>query len=643
MVDLKIGVISPHGNAKEKYGHCAHNTGCRLIFRKGHTLEAPAIALEMQNQMGVDAIITLGIPMEVFGQMLSVPVFPTYPSNFDVFLGCHEAKKIGNLIGFTEIPFTSMHYDFAHIVSILNAEVKLYRFKTLETIPDTVRQVAEDGCDVMVTTGGMSYGIARELGLQAILILPEEMSFKSAVDKIIAVFQARQTEMEKTKWLSAVMDNSREGMMVYDHDNRAVVINPVAQRFMRLEQHEIVGRHRDEIKSSNPLFRKFMKIQDGMEVVHGNGKDYVVRKQMIRAENILLGVMYSASELRDLQRLEMDTRKKMHAHGFAAANTFENIRGSSPAFAEIRETARKYARSGASILLYGESGSGKEMFAQSIHNASQSANGPFVDVNCAALADNLLESELFGYEDGAFTGARKGGKPGLFEMAHMGTLFLDEIGDMPLHIQVKLLRVLQERTVRRMGGGKNIPVDVRLIFATNKDLRAEVVAGKFRSDLYHRINVLPLTIPPLREHKEDIGEIADAMMRRLSAKIGIPVSLSERSIRTLQQYDWPGNIRELQNVLERSVVMEEFDDRSFADMVGKLSADALPSPAKTYLAEGDILVVRVGTLRSMENEIIKCLYERYGGDKKKVEYVLDISATTFWRRMRELQAEGGAP
>lgn len=236
--------------------------------------------------------------------------------------------------------------------------------------------------------------------------------------------------------------------------------------------------------------------------------------------------------------------------------SFEKIIGKSEVLSQAKEMAEKVAKSTSTVLILGESGTGKELFARAIHHASHRQNKPFVAINCAAIPEQLLESELFGYEEGAFTGAKKGGKPGKFQLANKGTLFLDEIGDMPLHLQAKLLRVLQESQVERIGGKTPIPIDVRIVAATNQDLELKVDEGAFRKDLFYRLNVIPIFVPPLRQRKVDIPELVWTMVRRASKKLNKTIgSIEETCFDLLKHYEWPGNVRELENTIEYAVNM----------------------------------------------------------------------------------------
>jgi len=265
-------------------------------------------------------------------------------------------------------------------------------------------------------------------------------------------------------------------------------------------------------------------------------------------DNANNGIIITFKDLSEIMEMENIVRVNLFKKGHTAKYRFSDIVGKSKNMSETIEIAKKLSRSNSTLLLTGESGTGKELFAHSIHNASKQQYGPFVAANFAALTESLLESELFGYEEGAFTGARKGGHAGLFEQAHKGTIFLDEIGDASPRIQARLLRVLQEKEVLRVGGTKIIPIDVRVIASTNKDLHKLVQKGDFREDLYYRLNVLPINIPPLRERKSDIPLLIKMFLKKFPN--GSEMVISNEVMAKFLEYDWPGNVRELENVIE---------------------------------------------------------------------------------------------
>ena len=309
----------------------------------------------------------------------------------------------------------------------------------------------------------------------------------------------------------------------------------------------------------------------------------------------------------------------------------ENIIGESVAIRNSKKEALIASKSTSTVLITGESGTGKELFARAIHNHSNRVDNPFIAVNCAAIPDNLLESELFGYEEGAFTGAKKGGKLGMFEVAHKGSIFLDEIGDMSLHLQSKLLRVLQEKELNKIGSKSNVSIDVRIIAATNKDLEKMVQNGTFREDLYYRLNVIPIKLPSLRERKEDIPLIIKHMVKEYSKKLDKNViDIDSRVVDAMMEYKWPGNIRELQNIIEYSVNMSSSSI---------ITMNVIPQKIKnTSVEELEVKSDRIIPLDELEKiEIIKALnkYKDYKKDKELTAKALGISRATLYRKIEK--------
>ena len=343
---------------------------------------------------------------------------------------------------------------------------------------------------------------------------------------------------------------------------------------------------------------------------------------------------------RELDRLNQKLRKAETKY------IFKDIIGKNPKLLKVVETARVAAMTPATILLRGESGTGKEIFANAIHNTSPRRNERFIKINCSSLPEELLESELFGYKDGAFTGARRGGRKGLFQEADKGTLFLDEIGDISLRMQVKLLRVLQEREVMPIGGSETVSVDVRIICATHKPLENMVEAGAFREDLYYRLNVFPLYIPPLRERKEDIGPLTDYLLNKYNEFYGRSVSNVEPGvIELLQTGDWPGNVRELENVLSRALIHlgpEETTLRT-SDVeaaMGNPRLEQKEEPAlrkDTGTEEQQILPKKLSAaVEQAERKCIEAALNECGGDKNKAAVLLDLPLRTLYYKCRKL-------
>ena len=325
--------------------------------------------------------------------------------------------------------------------------------------------------------------------------------------------------------------------------------------------------------------------------------------------------------------------------------TFDKIMGTDKHFVSTIEYAKKIANNRSTILILGESGCGKEVFAQAIHNFSKRMDEPFVALNCGAIPNQLIESELFGYEEGAYTGAKKGGNIGKFELANNGTIMLDEIGEMPLDMQTRLLRVLQENVITRIGSQKSIPIDVRIIAATNKDLKKEVEMGRFRKDLFYRLNVLPLYLPPLKERKSDIGILFRYFMKNLSAKYDkSEFPISEEAMIILENYNWPGNVRELENVVELIINTESFPTKYFIENINQEARSQNPYP---YEPDGfDLLMESLETVDKskldicyVEKEHIARVLRLYKGNISQAANALGIQRNTLYSKINKYQIE----
>ena len=352
--------------------------------------------------------------------------------------------------------------------------------------------------------------------------------------------------LELKKQNQAILDTIAEGIIAYDADGRVTLVNQRAEDLLARGAWEVVGKSLNLLWVEIGLGGNRPPNDDGATVVQLAGRPLVFHHRQTASGS---GGVFTVRSVSDVEELEIRLSQDRRARGHTAKYAFEDIVSVSPIMKEAVERARRMTRGDASIVIYGETGTGKELFAQAIHRASARSQFPLVAVNCASVPESLLESELFGYEEGAFTGARRGGKAGLFEQAHKGTIFLDEIGDLSLHLQGRLLRVLQEREVMRIGSDRIRPVDVRVVSATNRNLSEMVARGEFRADLYYRLNVLTLHLPALRERPEDIPPLA----RGILAKLGERRPLQDEVVQALMAYPWPGNVRELHNCMQYMV------------------------------------------------------------------------------------------
>lgn len=375
------------------------------------------------------------------------------------------------------------------------------------------------------------------------------------VQSIVYITKQLSTEIHKTNMLrnhlEAVIERIEDAVLAIDDEGFIRMSNPKLQDILHLRSVHVVNQlARDCLPDS--FYKLVSQLPyDKEEVVQLNNQHVFLRKVHIKIDGQSYGQMLLFRKAAEIHKLELDYRRQLLSKGHIAKYSFHDFSGHSAEFLKVLSIAEKIAKSDSTVLLLGETGTGKELLAQAIHNASPRKWEPFVGVNFAAISESLLESELFGYEEGAFTGARKGGRIGLFEQAHKGTIFLDEIGDASLNIQNRLLRVLQEKEIMKVGGNRVIPVDFRVIAATNQNLPEMIKEGRFRSDLYFRLHVLPIHIPPLRHRREDIPVLTNMFVEKISNKLKRPVfSFSGPAMAAMMSYEWPGNIRELENAIE---------------------------------------------------------------------------------------------
>lgn len=448
------------------------------------------------------------------------------------------------------------------------------------------------------------------------------------VSKIVEQETAEKLMLEKTR-LTMIVDSIEEGIVALDEAGRILHVNAVIEEILDTSNAALVGQpvqaffdgaYIGALLSDNSSFSN-IELRVG-----GQARNVHV---LISGKPVVLGEKNAGSIL---AFKKMDDVYKLISNLTSSpqSTSFNEIIGTSPQIVQLKKLALRVATGGSSILITGESGTGKELLARAIHHASPRASKPFVALNCAAMPETLIESELFGFEEGTFTGAARGGRPGKFQLAHGGTIFLDEIGDMPLHLQPKLLRVLQEKTVERLGGHKSIAIDVRVIAATNRDLEQMVARGEFREDLYYRLSVIPLHIPPLRARSEDITLLMSHLLRQYSQKLGKSIKgFTANAERALVSWPWKGNVRELANTIEYSINMEQASYISFESLPTRIrSATTTPSPIQP-----------AGTLRNAESDMIRRVLDEYGDTlqgKKRAAAALGISLSTLYRKLKEL-------
>mgnify|MGYP005844259153 CR=1 FL=1 len=442
--------------------------------------------------------------------------------------------------------------------------------------------------------------------------------------------------------LSAILNSMQEAIEVCDINGVIKYVNPAFTRITGILESERIGQNILEVSPDGALATvlKTGKLIFGQRTkVGGSDADVVSNCTPIIVDNRMEGAVVAFQPFTDIMNLMEELKKSTtiienltDKLGQVATSkyTFDDILGSSAELKKCINLAERSAQSNSTVLLLGESGTGKELFAHAIHAASMRRENPFIKVNCAAIPETLLESEFFGYAKGAFTGAVKS-KIGKFELAHGGTIFLDEIGDMSLFLQGKLLRVLQEMEFERVGGNQTIKVDVRVIAATNRNLRELIRQGNFREDLFYRLNVVEITIPPLRFHKEDLKVLMDNLIVKLNRKLGKKVKgISKEAEEVLMNYDWPGNIRELENAIERVMVTMDDEIITKKNLVQNTNQFKIPS-------ERDLDLMPID---QMEEALIRKALAKYGNTvegKRRASQALNISLATLYNKLKRLK------
>ncbi len=441
--------------------------------------------------------------------------------------------------------------------------------------------------------------------------------------------------------LGAIFDATQDAISVVDENGSGILINPAYTRLTGLTEADVLNKPATvDIAEGESMHLKVL--ETGMPVrgvpmkVGQKRKEVLVYCSPIIVEGKLrgsVGVIRDVSELRKLSE-ELEGAKRL-IRRLESKYTFSDIIGGSEVILGVIEQAERAAQTPATVLLRGESGTGKELFAHAIHHASNRARGQFIRVNCAALAENILESELFGYVEGAFTGAKRGGKRGLFEEAHGGTIFLDEIGEISVGLQSKLLRVLQEREIVRVGDNRAVNVDVRVIAATNANLEEKIKSGTFREDLYYRLNVFPIYIPPLRHRRNDLPLLVNGLIRKFNQEFGRSMEgISPGAMDVLVKYNWPGNVRELENILGRAIINmrsgEQVIERNHLPQLEVRDSEPVSLAQGDYRGESfDELYV------SWEKNLLINVLQKTKGNKTRAAQLLKISIRNLYYKMKK--------
>lgn len=573
---------------------------------------------------GIEIVAARPVTATVIKQAnLGVNVVTIPITSFDIIRAIKEAKMQGKKIAVVAHSFMVLGIDF--LAKELGVEIHHYFTNCGQNYEEPILEAVANGAEVILG-GVLAITDAKRHNIPCSLIKIGEESILQAAQEAVQIQKALENESAKRGFLNTILDHTNQGIITIDMEQKITAFNPIAEKILKINQTNALGQPVNKILPQFTLQQNGHKKRTATHsIIDVNGNKTMVNSVPIIINNKLFGAVISLQEAKKIQQMEAMLRKEIYARGHIAKFHFESIIGQSPAILNTIETAKDFAATNSNILILGETGTGKEVFAQSIHNESSRAKGPFVAINCASLPAQLLESELFGYVSGAFTGANKEGKPGLFEVAHGGTIFLDELAEMDYVNQGRLLRVLQEKNVVRLGSFKVTPVDVRIIAATNKDLEDLVKEYKFRADLYYRLNVLRLELPPLRDRKQDVHLFAKTFLDEFSVKSGKTYKLTHDALQFLEKYPWPGNIRECRNLMERIAATAKRDTINLSLLSGMLKQKqsiSSRSPKEKRLIE----------------EILTALNDAHGNYTVAAE-ILGVNRTTLYRRMQRLNIE----
>ncbi len=579
-----------------------------------------AVTQELERNNEVDMYISAGGNARLIAQSSEKPLVEITLTGFDVFTALQEASTTPGDVAV--LTYQGSIPDMNPVFKALGVRAMHQTFLSTYELEGMLKALKSQGVRKIVGTS-MVIEKSLEMGFRAHFIYSPK-GVLDAIERCFHIARVRQTEAQRAYTLQTLLNYTYGGIIAVDAQGRISEFNFSAEKMLGLARTSMLGKDIDKVL---PGFGAGAIMENGEEEINSlktiNGINILASSIPISAGGMPGGMVVAFQDIGTINESEKAIRRTLYQKGFYAKTDFNGILGRSRAIVEAKEQAKLYARNNSPILIIGESGTGKELFAQAIHNASPRARGPFVPINCASLPPNLLQSELFGYAEGSFTGAKKGGKPGLFEMADKGTLFLDEIGEIPKSIQALLLRAVETREVMRVGGEQIFSTDVRVIAATNRDVWAMVEADEFREDLYYRLCTLQIDIPPLQDRREDIPILVAAFLRAARGDLpeGALAGLANEPL--LRKRPWHGNIRELRNIVERFAALYQGNEDPLA-----LFRNVLLDKNRK---------MRFRDFKDQEWTDIMDALRQAKGNKTKAAGLLGMSRATLWRKMRELR------
>lgn len=583
---------------------------------------------------GAEVVISRGGTAKLLRSHLSVPVVEVKVTAYDLLEALQKVSGRARRIGI--VGFENVIHGAEKLARLLELNLVVFPLEEEEDVPARLDAARDARVDAIIGDN-VVVSHATERGLATALIESGFESILQSFEEALGILDAVHAEAEKSRrhlrtlnQLRAVLDSVDEQMVILDSENRVLSCNPSALKLLRKHAEEVEGRPLSyfPLRPLAELRERGAPVRNHLATVQGT---HVLLDYMpIESSGEPIGTLLVGRNVSNIEQAERTVRSELYDKGHVARYGFGDLITEDDGFRSTIERARSFASSSSTVLIIGETGTGKEVFAQSIHNEQGGDRRPFVAINCATLPEPLLESELFGYAPGAFTGARSKRKKGYFELAHGGTLLLDEIGEMPLNLQSRLLRVIEERVVQPLGDDRVIPVTVHLIASTNRDLAVEVHERRFRADLFYRLNVLQLTIPPLRARGGDALVLFRHFVTQINPECDGKRFFSERVGKVLRDYSWPGNVRELRNLVERLATLTA----GFTTISGEVSEWL---EAELRLSERQLEPETVEmeseevNLKQLEKAWVRKLCESSSLTQDEVAKLLGVSRTTLWK------------
>ena len=642
----RIWAVSGHRLVKT-FESVARELAPRVRVDVAHLAFDDALVL-LREQLAAntcDVVVASGSNGEWLRSRLDIPVVLVKVGGYDIITALCTARAVSPRIAV--VLHRTVSPELKRFAQRFDIGLEFASYETADDAADTIRRLADSGIEAVVGAG-MVADLASQAGLTGVFLYSTD-SVREAMHDAVALAAARREDQSRHAQLESVLQHLSDGVVAIDMAGRITTLNPAAAR--------MAGRA-VEGATGLALQQVFGGLGPGAVLATGHselgrvdqlsGRALIVDCMPLRDAGLQTGAVLTLHAPGPMESAVGRLRAQGHRPSRTARYTLDQLVAASPVTQEMVRRCQTLATgSDAAVLILGESGSGKEVVAQGIHRASRRQAQAFVAVNCGGFPPNLLESELFGYEDGAFTGARRHGKAGLFETASGGTLFLDEVGEMPLPLQTRLLRALQEKEITRVGGVDAIPVDVRVVAATHRDLFAMVRAGTFREDLFYRIHILEVRVPPLRDRPEDLEVLASRLVHaalKRSALDALAPEALDRVLPALRQHAWPGNVRELENVAERVAMACLMEGRvptapTLAALIGYGQTPAVTTTgAATSTARHTpppAAPLRLASLRRADEvERIHQALQACNGDRDAAASSLGISRTTLWRKLR---------